>query len=108
MIYVLHITDEAARLLREEAHWYAERSQSRAIAAAWYDGFIDKLDLLPRHPELGGLASESAKFDFELRELCYGSGRRVTHRALYRIVGNTVEVLTIRHHAQRPVEPGDF
>jgi plasmid stabilization system protein ParE len=108
MTYALHISDEAARLLREAAYWYVERSQSPEIAAAWYDGFIDKLHLLAQHPEMGGLAPESNKFDFELRELCYGSGRRVTHRALYRIVGNSVQVLTIRHHAQRPVEPGDL
>ena len=108
MKHQLKITDEAADLLRSIARWYAETSQSLEISTAWYDGFIRKLEMLEQNPRLGGLAPEDGKFDFELRELCYGSGKRLTHRALYRIVGNTVEVLSIRHHAQRPVGPSDL
>jgi plasmid stabilization system protein ParE len=108
MTYHLIITDEAAELLLSEAKWYAQRSQSLDLAMAWYDGFLDRLEILEQNPQFGGLAPENDKFDFELRQLCYGSGRRLTHRALYRIVGNTVEVLSIRHHAQQPVRPGDF
>lgn len=54
------------------------------------------------------LAHESAEFPFELRELHYGSGRRTTHRALFRVVDDCVEVLAIRHHAQRDVSPDDI
>jgi hypothetical protein len=54
------------------------------------------------------LAPESGDFDFELRQINYGSGKRPTHRALFRIVGNTVEVLSIRHLAQRALRPGDL
>jgi plasmid stabilization system protein ParE len=108
MKFALKITDEARELLRSAAKWYVETSHSKEIAAAWYDGFIAALEMLEENPELGGLAPESDQFDFELRELCYGSGKRLTHRALYRIVGTTVEVLSIRHHAQRPVKPSDL
>ena len=108
MNYRLHITDEAAELLQSNARWYAETSQSLDIAAAWYDGFISLLESLEQNPRLGSVAPENDKFEFELRELCYGSGKRLTHRALYRIVGDTVEVLSIRHHAQRPISPGDL
>ena len=90
------------------AKWYAETSQSLEVASAWYDGFLEELESLEDNPLGGSLAPESHLFDFELREVYYGSGRRVTHRALYRIVGNTVEVLSIRHHAQRPLRSGDL
>jgi plasmid stabilization system protein ParE len=108
MKYHLHITDEAADQLLSIAGWYADTSQSLEIATAWYDGFIKTLKSLVQNPHLGGMAPERDQFDFELRELCYGSGKRLTHRALYRIVGNNIEVLSIRHHSQRPIEPGDF
>lgn len=108
MKYRLKITEEAAEHLRVIVQWYLETSQSIEIATAWHDGFIRKLELLEQNPQLGGLAPENGKFDFELRELCYGSGKRLTHRALYRILDDTVEVLSIRHHAQRPIRPDDL
>ena len=108
MNYHLKIADEAADLLFSIARWYAESSQSLDVAVKWYDGFIDELETLEQDPRLGSPAPENDLFDFELRELHYGSGKRLTHRALYRIVGHTVEVLTIRHHAQQPLGPGDL
>jgi plasmid stabilization system protein ParE len=108
MKYFLKITDEAADLLFSAAKWYAETSQSLEVASAWYDGFLDELELLEDNPLRGSLAPEGHLFDFELREVYYGSGRRVTHRALYRIAGNTVEVLSIPYHAQRPLRSGDL
>jgi plasmid stabilization system protein ParE len=108
MKYVLKITDEAADLLFWAAKWYAETSQSLEVASAWYDGFLNELESLAQNPLRGSLAPENHLFDFDLREVYYGSGRRVTHRALYRIVGDTVEVLSIRHHAQRPLQKGDL
>lgn len=108
MSFRLKITDEAANLLLSIANRYAETSQSLEIAAAWYDGFIDELEILTQNPLRCAVAPENGLFDFELREMLYGSGKRLTHRAIYRIVENTIEVLTIRHHAQRPLQPGDL
>jgi hypothetical protein len=78
------------------------------VATAWYDGFLDELETLEQNPRRGSIAAENELFDFELRELYYGSGKRLTHRALYRITGNVAEVLTIRHHAERPLGPDDL
>jgi hypothetical protein len=107
MAYHLKFTDEAADLLLSHARWYLETSHSLAAAVAWYDGFLDELEALEQNPWRGCVAAENDLFDFEMRELYYGSGKRLTHRAIYRIVGNVIEVLTIRHHAQRPLDPGD-
>lgn len=108
MTFRLRITDEAAESLLSIARWYAETSQSAEVAAEWYDGFIAEFERIEANPWYGSLAPENEQFDFELREIHYGSGRRSTHRALYRIVENTVEVLAIRHHAQGPIEPGSL
>jgi plasmid stabilization system protein ParE len=108
MKYRLKITDEAADHLLEVAKWYAETSQSLEVASAWYDGFIDHLESLEDDPYCCPIAAENELFDFELRELLYGSGKRITHRALYRIVGDSIEVLSIRHHAQRPLRADDL
>jgi plasmid stabilization system protein ParE len=108
MKYRLRLTDEAADRLLSIAKWYAETSQSLSIAVVWYDGFLDTLENLTDDPRRGAVAAENNLFEFELREIYYGSGKRITHRALYRIVNDTVEVLTIRHHAERPLERGDL
>jgi plasmid stabilization system protein ParE len=108
MKYRLRLTDEAADRLLSIAEWYAETSQSLSIALAWYDGFLDVLENLTDDPIRGAVAAENNLFEFELREIYYGSGKRITHRALYRVVNDTVEVLTTRHHAERPLERDDL
>jgi len=108
MKYHLKITAEASDLLSAAAKWYAETSRSLDIAAAWYDGFIERIDSLEQNPFAGALSPESKDLAIEIREIHYGSGRRPTHRAIYRIKGNVVEVLTIRHLAQQPLTLSDL
>ncbi len=108
MSHYLKFTDEAAEQLLSIAKWYAETSQSLEVAVGRYDGFLDELETLEENPHRGGLARENDKFEFELRELHYGSGKKSTHRALYRVIGNRIEILSIRHHAQRDVGPTSF
>jgi plasmid stabilization system protein ParE len=108
MSYYLKITDEAAEMLLANARWYAERAQSIEIATAWYDGFLAKIESLEENPFIGPLAPESEHVDFELREIYYGSGKQLSHRALYRVRGNLIEVLSIRHLSQGPLKPGDL
>ena len=81
MKYHLRITEEAADLLLSVARWYAEQSQSLDVATTWYDGFIDELHTLEHNPYRGAVSPENELFDFELRELHYGSGKRITHIA---------------------------
>ena len=108
MNYYLQMTDEAADELFAAARWYAETSQSLNVALMWYDGFLDELDRLVDDPLRGVLAPENHLFDFDLREIHYGSGRRPTHRAIYRVVGQRIEILTIRHLAQQSFGPEDI
>ena len=66
------------------------------------------MDLLKSDPHRFGLIHESHRFPFELRELLYGSGRRKNHRTVFRIIGDRVEVVAIRHLAQRDLDPTDI
>lgn len=99
----IEIPAEVKRQLRGIARWYRDESGSSDVAQAWFDGMCAALESLRHNPERCGLAHEDVDFPFELRELLYGSGRKKTHRALFRVDGATIVVLAIRHVAQRDV-----
>ena len=107
MKYNVRIMPEANHELEASASWWSEHRSSEE-ALRWYDGFVAKLDSLQNMPESHSLAHENPRVSFELRELHYGLGSRTTHRALFRIVGTTVEVLSVRHVAQADISPDDL
>lgn len=104
----LDITARAKRDIHRISDWYLTESNSVEVASKWYNGIQKALKRLKDNPESFSLAHESDEFPFDLRQLLYGSGKRKTHRALFRIVGNTVEILAVRHLAQRDVSPEDI
>ncbi len=97
---VVVIAPLALRQLQEAADWYRDRSQSNDLSRDWLDGFFELLMSLHSDPERHPLARECQHFPDMIREVHYGSGRRITHRALYRIQDTEVHVLTVRHIAQ--------
>jgi plasmid stabilization system protein ParE len=101
------IMPEAYAALSENAVWWAE-NRSRDEAIRWYETFLARLKGIGEMPQSYPLAAEDHIFAFELREMLFCLGRRPTHRALFRITGSTVEVLTIRHVAQRDLGPDDL
>jgi len=106
MSHVVIITDPARdQLLKNAVWWSANRSGEQAVR--WYDGFISFLETLSNAPDKHRLARENHLFEDELRECYYGLSRR-THRAVYRIDGNVVRVLAIRHLAQDDMGPEDI
>jgi plasmid stabilization system protein ParE len=107
MKYDVNVDDGVWQQLREAAHWYLQQSQSSEVAERWHRGFVETLQSLRENPLRFSLARENEIFDYELREVLYGSGRRKTHRALFRIVDDRVEVMLIRHVAQRDITPDD-
>lgn len=94
--------------LKAASAWYVARSGSTDIASTWHHGFVAVIATLATNPQRFGLAHESESFPYDVRELLYGSGRRKTHRALFRIDGRCVHLLSIRHIAQRDVTPDDL
>jgi plasmid stabilization system protein ParE len=103
MKFTVVISPRAIDRLWAAARWYASTSGSMQLAIEWHDGFLARLKSLEANPERCGLSAESDNLPFEIREIYYGSGRKKTHRALFTITGSVVEVLTIRHFAERPV-----
>lgn len=75
------VTPLAVQQLSDAAEWYRERSRSDDLASAWLDGFVVLLQTLQFDPERHPLARESRRFPVEVREVHYGSGRKLTHRA---------------------------
>jgi len=108
MKYDVSIDDVVWLQLKDAARWYLQRSESSQVAESWYRGFVEALQSLSENPTRHGLARENDLFRYELRELLYGSGRRKTHRALFRVVGSRVEIMLIRHIAQRDITPDDL
>ena len=107
MKYHVRIMPEAYHNLATSASWWAEH-RSPEEALRWYDGFVAKLGLLQSMPESYSLARENLRVAFDLRELHYGVGSGTTHRALFRIIGTTVEVLSVRHVAQADIDPDNL
>jgi plasmid stabilization system protein ParE len=107
MNYQVRLTSHAESELVRSALWWAEH-RSAEQALRWLDGFEKAIRSLAHNPENRPLARESDWHEESLSQLVYGLGQKPTHRAVYRICGDTVEVLTIRHLAQRDLQPGDF
>lgn len=109
MTYQVRTTRRVDRQIVQIATWYSERSGSEQLATRGVLGLRTSLQKLARNPERYSLARESSAFDFELRELLDGSGRKNTHRVLFRILSEerVVEVVSLRHAAQRDLTPDD-
>lgn len=106
MKYEVVLTEEAERNLHAAYEWYDSRSAE--AARRWYDGIVRAMASLEQSPERCPLARENERFPVELRQLNYGSGKRLTHRILFVIRPSHVVVYAIRHLAQRDVLPEDF
>ncbi len=106
MKYTVIITDPARDQLLAIARWWAENRSSEQ-ALRWYDGFCESLKSLASSPEKHRLARENALFKDELREFYFGLSRR-THRAIFRIDGDVVRALAVRHLAQDDTRPDDL
>ena len=106
MAYRVRISDRAERQLDKAAQWYSDHDPT--VGAEWLIGFRAALKSLSGNPERCGLAFETDRFSFDLRELLYGSGRQKTHRALFYVDGNDIHVVGIRHFAQDEFTPDEL
>ena len=108
MNYDLSLPDHVLNQLAEIADWYERKSGSMQIAIKWQSGFLEALEDMTENPESFALVQEIDPEFKNTRQLLYGSGKHKTHRALFRIVENTVEVLSVRHLSRRDVTPDDI
>jgi plasmid stabilization system protein ParE len=106
MTYRIIIEPSAEREIRSRVRWKTENA-SRAVAARWLKGLIERMDTLRRHPARCPLAAEDEKFPEEIRELLYGRrGKRFhKYRIIFTIKEDAVHILYVRHTARGELEP---
>jgi plasmid stabilization system protein ParE len=107
MNYTVVVTERAGREIEDATTWWA-RNRSAEQAEHWYLEIRLAIAYLANFPERYQLAAESAELEYELRELLFGLGRRMTHRILFTIRGDRVYVLTVRHAARDRIRPEDL
>jgi plasmid stabilization system protein ParE len=107
MIYRVILNDRAEGQLEAAYLWWLEH-RSPKQATRWYNEFLEALHGLRENPGRFGVAHEDPKFPYSVRELRFGMGSRVTHRALFTIRDDIVYVFSIRHVAQKDVSPDEL
>ncbi|MBW3541091.1 MAG: type II toxin-antitoxin system RelE/ParE family toxin [Planctomycetes bacterium] len=100
------ILPNAARSMNEAYRWYLEHAPH--VADRWYHGLLTAIKGLSSNPERFGLAHESDDLELEVRELLFGVGRRKSHRVFFLIHADRVEVVAVRHVAQRDLSSDDL
>lgn len=93
MSFTVCIEQEAHDNIQRNALWWAE-NHSPGQAIKWERAIYDQLRELAKMPHRHGLAREDDQFPFDLRQKLLGTGKRPTYRALFRIDGSAVFVLT--------------
>lgn len=106
MTYRVRISQQAFDDIRRSTVWWAT-NRSTEQAVRWKNAIFDRIEQLDGFPESNAVAYENEKFPFELREALFGLGTRPTHRILFRIVRDEVQVLTVRAAAQDILNPAD-
>lgn len=88
--YIVEILDNAIEEIENITDYIAEDSVTNALN--WYENTTDKIRSLDSMPERCPIADESPYFDFKVHCLLVND-----YRVLYRINGNKVEILHIKH-----------
>jgi plasmid stabilization system protein ParE len=83
--------------------WWAT-NRSTEQAARWYDAFVKSVLSLKQSPDRCALAPENDRIPYEVRQLNFGVGHKLTHRLVFTIRLQDVVILRVRHLAQQDLE----
>lgn len=97
------VVSARARLDIQETADYIREQASQERAKRWKNELIKLLVSLQEMPKRCPQAAEAAALGLELRELHYYS-----HRIIFRVQDNTVEVLRVYHSARAPLDLADL
>ena len=86
----------------EEAYLYI-RQDSPDRAKRWRERLLAAIHSLQDFPERHAVLFDAAIAGREVRQMTFG-----VYLVLYSIEAEQVNVLTVRHAARRPIEPGDL
>ena len=106
MTYRIIIEPTAEREIRSAVRWKTENA-SPTVAARWYNGLIQKIDTLRRHPSRCPLAVENDKFTRKSAN-CSMAGAAsgpISTESYSPSANDTVHILYVRHTARDELEP---
>ncbi|HBB32260.1 MAG TPA: type II toxin-antitoxin system RelE/ParE family toxin [Cyanobacteria bacterium UBA8803] len=98
--YQVVIQPVARKAIEEAYFWLSNYSPKNA--RTWLEGLYKAILSLGNMPLRCSLAFENNFFDEEIRQLVYGKGRNA-YRILFTIVDDTVQIIFVRHAAQKPM-----
>jgi plasmid stabilization system protein ParE len=98
MAFRVVLTDKAEADVASVLGWFQQQHATDA-GGRWFAQLMARLETLENHPMRYALAPESAELGREIRELLLGR-RRYKYRLLFRIIGNTVEILRVWHSSR--------
>jgi plasmid stabilization system protein ParE len=106
MTYRVESTTQAEADIARIFAWLWDRSPDGAWR--WYESFWESADRLKTLPLACGLAPENDDFDFELRQMLFGTSKGRTYRALFVVKDDAVQILCVRGPGQRLVKPDEI
>ncbi len=89
------VSERAVDDVIRNARWWASY-HSEEKAYEWEQAIFAKIYSLDILPESNPLAFENPNFPYELREAHFGLGSRPGYRILFTVVGDLVNVLTVK------------
>ena len=98
--YQVVIQPEAQQGIEKAYLWFSKDSPRKA--RLWLEGLYKAILSLEQMPYRCSLAFENNFLEEEIRQLIYGKGRSA-HRILFTITGDIVQILFVRHVAQKPL-----
>ncbi|MEG4574444.1 type II toxin-antitoxin system RelE/ParE family toxin [Microcoleus sp. N3A4] len=98
--YQVIIQPAAQKAIEESYFWLSNHSSQKA--RNWLEGLYKAILSLENMPSRCSFAFENSFFDEEIRQLVYGKGRNA-YRILFAIVDDTVQIIFVRHAAQKPM-----
>ncbi|WP_353931091.1 type II toxin-antitoxin system RelE/ParE family toxin [Okeanomitos corallinicola TIOX110] len=98
--YQIIIQPEAKKVIEEAYFWFSDISPHKA--RTWIEGLYKSILSLEKMPYRCSLAFENEFFEQEIRQFIYGKGRNA-YRIIFTIVDDKVEIIFVRHAAQKPM-----
>jgi len=93
-VFEILLTDAAKRDLRNTVDWWSEH-RSIIEAERWYASILSSIYSLEHNPKRCVLARESTRLKIELHNLWFGMANKQTHRVLFIVDGDCVNILRV-------------
>jgi plasmid stabilization system protein ParE len=103
----VYIAARAEADIEQAFAWWRD-NRSKEEASRWLDGVYPAIDSLSRMPERCARVTEVRQPRENLRQLLFGIGRKPTHRVIFRVLSDRVEVLRVLHVSRPPINLKDL